>query len=338
MANKKWMAAALALGALLIGSQPTSATAASPSVWMVYDEGLRNDFIDTSWSVHALDHHGVVHSGRSAIEMQPNRDDGLYLYKDRVAFVNQYDTLQFWVNGGSAGGQDLTLTLQTGGVPVAVKSFQDLLPGGIPAGQWAKVELNLAELGIPNGIFDGILIRGNTAGAQPSVYFDDIALYNKASVTPMEPVNGLTVYDDYLNQPTFIDYSIAGHDVTQSAYAHTGLHAVQMTPDRDRGLYFYKDRVASTANYGALRFWVNGGSAGGQQLKLVILSGGVPVAEKSFADLLPNGIPANDWAQVQLSLTDLNLPYGLFDGLLITGTTDGVQDPVYVDDMVLLNL
>lgn len=71
-------------------------------------------------------------------------------------------------------------------------------------------------------------------------------------------------------------------------------------------------------------------------MKLVILAGGMPVAERSFSDLLPNGIPANDWAQVELSLTDLNLPNGLFDGILIAGTTDGLQAPVYVDDRVLL--
>ncbi|ARU60854.1 hypothetical protein CBW65_06905 [Tumebacillus avium] len=316
----------------------TVATAASADVLMVYDDSVRNDFTNFSWAQHSLTQQAVVHSGRTAIEMLPDRDSGVYLYKSRVAFVSQYDTLQVWVHGGEVGGQALNLVIQAGGVPVATKSFADLIPGGIPANQWTKVELNLADLEIPNGIFDGILIRGTTDGLQPAVYFDDIALINKASVTPIETVtNGLTVYDDYLNRPDFVNYSWVEHDVNQTAYAHTGIHAVQMTPNRDLGLYFYKDRVASTSEYRTLRFWINGGSTGGQQLKLVLMAGGVSVAEKSFSELLPTGSPAADtWTKVELNLADLQLPNGLFDGLLIAGTTNGTQPSVYVDDIALL--
>ena len=335
MLKKGFLSSMLVASVLLSGA--TVVAAASPDVLMVYDDSVRNDFTDYSWAQHSLTQQLVVHSGRTAIEMLPNRDAGLYLYKSRVAFVSHYDTLQLWVNGGTTGGQDLNLVIQAGGVPVATKSFAELLPSGIPANQWAKVELNLAELAIPNGVFDGILIRGTTDGEQSTVYFDDIALFNKASVTPIEAVtNGLTVYDDYLNRPDFVNYSWVDHDVNQTVYTHTGIHAVQVNPNRDLGLYFYKDRVASTSEYTTLRFWINGGSAGGQQMKLVFMAGGVAVAEKQFSELLPNGIPAESWAKVEVSLADLQLPNGLFDGLLIAGATTGTQAPVYVDDMVLL--
>ncbi|TCP52203.1 hypothetical protein EV586_11312 [Tumebacillus sp. BK434] len=335
---KKSMISLLTASVLLGGAATATATAAGPDVLMVYDDSVRPDFYNFSWAQHSLTQHQIVHSGRAAIEMVPNRDNGLYLYKDRVAFVSQYDTLQLWVHGGATGGQALDLVLQAGGMPVAAKSFAELIPGGIPANAWTKVELDLAALELPNGIFDGLLIRGTTDGEQAAVYFDDIALLNKASVTPVEAVaNGLTVYDDYLNRPDFVNYSLAEHDVNQTGYVHTGIHALQMTPNRDLGLYLYKDRVASTAEYRTLRFWINGGADGGQQLKLVLLAGGVPVADKQFAELLPTGsLAADSWTKVELNLADLHLPNGLFDGILIAGTTDGVQPAVYLDDMALL--
>lgn len=47
-------------------------------------------------------------------------------------------------------------------------------------------------------------------------------------------------------------------------------------------------------------------------------------------------LAADTWSKVELNLADLQLPNGLFDGILIAGTTDGAQPAVYVDDMVLL--
>lgn len=334
--GKKWasysLIVAMALGTVFTGT--TAQASETPKVLMVYDDGIRNDFIDYSLATHNLAQTSIVHSGKQAVEMQPDRDRGLYFYKDRVAYVSDYDTLQFWVNGGSTGGQGMKLVIQTGGVPVVVKPFSELLPNGVPANQWVKVELNLAELAIPNGIFDGILIQGTTDGTQPAIYFDDIALLNKASVTPIPQVDGLTVFDDYLSTQ-FVNYSWMEHNVNQVQYVHTGIHAVQMTPDRDKGLYFYKDRVGYTTDYENLQFWVNGGATGGQQLKLVIQAGGLPYYEQNLNDLLPGGIPANQWAKVELPMSALNLPNNIFDGIMLVGTTAGTQPALYLDDVVL---
>jgi len=327
-----------AIGLTLI---PTTAFASTPHVLTVYDEAVRNDFTSYSSAPLNFAHTQTVHSGKNAIEMQVTNSDALYLYKDRVALVSQYDTLQFYIHGGTTGGQQLKLTLQQGGLPVWSDTLSNLLPhtGGVLANQWVKVELNLAALNLPNGLFDGILLQGTTATNQGSIYLDDIQLYQKSSLTEPEQAYGMSIFQDYLNHsPKWSNFSWMEHNVNNNAVVHTGLHAIEMKPDRDRSLYFYKDRVANFYDYRALRFWVNGGAAGGQQLKVVFLSGGRAFAERHLNDLLPAGIPANEWVAVEVpTMFGYYPPTGVFDGVAFVGTTTGVQPTLYLDDVSLVS-
>lgn len=144
------------------------------------------------------------------------------------------------------------------------------------------------------------------------------------------------VYDDRLNDG-FADYSWAEIDKAEAATVHSGSRAIRMNPSGDAGMYLYSDRIISTDDYGTLEFWMHGGETGGQLLSLTLNAGGQGVAELALNDLLPQGQPvAGEWQRVRLDLTRLELPYGIFDGLLFRNASGGEQAPVFFDDIALL--
>ncbi|SDE65884.1 Glycoside hydrolase family 44 [Paenibacillus sp. UNCCL117] len=152
---------------------------------------------------------------------------------------------------------------------------------------------------------------------------------------PIEPVDGIYVYSDSLN-PQFTDYSWATRSMDDRASAHTGESSISFQPSGDAALYLYSDRGITTKDYEKLRLWVNGGESGGQKLRLGFNSGGQTVKDLRLDELVPGGLQAGVWSEVELQLADLELPGGLFDGLLIGGASGGEQGAVRVDDIALV--
>lgn len=155
------------------GVAPSPRAFAVANALIVYDDRLNDAFTNYSWADHSLDDRAVVHGGATSIRMKPNNDDGLYLYSNRILSTKDYGTLELWVNGGRAGGQRVEIVLQAGGQPAASRALD---PSSLRTNEWRKIDIDLNELTLPNGIFDGILIRGTSGGPQPELYVDDIAL------------------------------------------------------------------------------------------------------------------------------------------------------------------
>jgi hypothetical protein len=149
---------------------------------IVYDEAVQDPFQDYSWAERDVNYSGIpAYTGTKSIQYNPSGGAGLYLYKgDGSVMTGKHDRLEFWINGGAAGGQQLELQLNSGGGEVAKMSLNSIVEGGrIPANRWVKAAVNLSELKLPNGIFDGILLRGSTEGAQEPVYIDDMHILEK---------------------------------------------------------------------------------------------------------------------------------------------------------------
>ncbi|MFC0216436.1 glycoside hydrolase family 44 protein [Paenibacillus chartarius] len=161
------------------GTITTPKAQAAEQKLAVYDDQLNSEFTDYGWADHTLTDTTTVHGGSHSIRMKPRGDDGLYLYKDRIALVSDYPVLELWVNGGQASGQKLEVVLQAGGEPVAAMPLDQALPDKqVKQGVWQKAMIDIGKMNVPNGLFDGILIRGTVSGEQPDVYFDDITLTN----------------------------------------------------------------------------------------------------------------------------------------------------------------
>ncbi len=367
MKSNLWLVLSILLvwtSAAGLGTAPGRAAAASGE-WIVYDDQLNETFTDYSWAQIDLSAPDEAHGGDRSIRMKPNGDDGLYLYSDWILSTADYPVLEFWAHGGESGGQQLELVLQAGGEPVAA------LPLGASVfgkGSWQKVTVDLKQH-VPGGLFDGILIRGTTSGPQAAIYLDDIVLIEGAEsgegddpvVVPGEqeepsggeggnpgsggsgtsdyPDDGITIYDDNVLKPEFQDNSWAQHNWQDTAYVHAGESAVSFDPGDRGGLYMYKNSggAVDVRNHDRLVFWINGGAVGGQEIELVLKSGGEDSARVNIGGFIEGGrIPADSWAQAAVDLQALQLKNGIFDGILLQGAKDEAQSPVYLDDIRLL--
>jgi hypothetical protein len=160
-------------------------TAAAPLT--VYDDQLRNGFADWSWATHNLGQTLVVHGGTAAASFEPDAWQAFFLHRDLGIDSAAYEAVDFWIHGGPGGGQNLTIALTVGGSTTgnggsALAPF--IAGGSVPAGQWAKVHVPFASLGVTSGTFDGFWLQDGTGGNQAAVYVDDVQLLESTAPPP----------------------------------------------------------------------------------------------------------------------------------------------------------
>jgi hypothetical protein len=97
---------------------------------------------------------------------------GLYLHANAVD-LSGYDTLRFWLHGGSVGGQQIY---------VVINYNNDGHQVTATAGTWQLVEIPLSELGSPTTVTD-LVWQDNTGGAQPTFYLDEVSFVNSGLPT-----------------------------------------------------------------------------------------------------------------------------------------------------------
>lgn len=144
------------------------------------------------------------------------------------------------------------------------------------------------------------------------------------------------VYDDALG-PGFQNWSWATVNLSVNNPVHAGQFAISMEPDNFEGLYFASPGVVrSFADYDGLRLWVHGGSAGGQNLRLVFQLGQTIVFERPLAQIVSGGaLVAGQWRQGFQSFAGAGAPVGSFDGIILQDGSGANQSPIFVDDVTL---
>ena len=166
----------------------TCAATALAAPLTVYDDQLRNGFADWSWGTHNLTQTSTVHAGSKAISFEPDAWAGLSFHRDIGIHTLDYSALEFWIHGGPGGGQSLSVALVSGNTPRGQGPLAPFIAGGaVPAGQWAKVTIPFASLGVTSGSFDRFWLQDATGGNQAAVYVDDIVLL-EAPPQPLVPV------------------------------------------------------------------------------------------------------------------------------------------------------
>jgi hypothetical protein len=177
--------AVLVLGlpvALLALAFTLPARPSAPSL-TIYADALGAGWNDWSWDpiTRNLANSSPVHSGSHSIAVTYTGGwSGLKLAYPNGIDGTTYYTLSFWVNGGSGGGQHITVQLEgTGGSSDGVV----ITP---TANTWTLWQLPLAQIGGPSSI-TAVDWFNSTPGAQPTYYLDDIALVNSGLPTPTTP-------------------------------------------------------------------------------------------------------------------------------------------------------
>ncbi len=144
----------------------------------IYIDSLSSSWQDWSWDTGtiAVDYANTAphHTGSASIAVTYTGGwSGLQLgYREGDLDISAYDTLRFWIHGGSTGGQ--TIQLQLGSIE------QDITP---TANVWTQVDISLLPLGSPRSV-RSISWFNNSAGAQPVFYLDDLAFVDRGTPTP----------------------------------------------------------------------------------------------------------------------------------------------------------
>ena len=179
-------AAAVACAASLLIASPAYAQTLT-----VYDDALQNGFADysfgggTSFSATAF-----VHTGTMSVSILGHSFNALSFEHAPGGVVSSLQTantpvLRFWVNGGTASGQQFHIDLQSNNALVGSSAALDtyISGGGIAAGTWRAVTIDLTKPPFNAVGFDRIDIQSDqNAGTDASAtYFDDIVLGQPAS-------------------------------------------------------------------------------------------------------------------------------------------------------------
>jgi hypothetical protein len=168
------------------------ATLPIPNYNLIYDDTYHNGFGQWGWN-ETVNNAATspVHSGADSIAVTINQGWGAVAFSNGLTGATtdlngpDYAAFQFWINGGSSGGQKLqmqaTLTTSSGtnGLP-AVQI------GPLAANTWVEETVPLSSLGVANASqISGFWLQGVTGAAGPPFYLDDIALTPAKNATPL---------------------------------------------------------------------------------------------------------------------------------------------------------
>jgi hypothetical protein len=154
----------------------------------VYTDSLQNGWVPYGWATINYANATPAHSGSNSTSVKINSTasnwDAIYIHHD--AFDSApYTNLTFWINGGTAGGQQLRLQAILGST-----AQPGVLLGPLSANAWQQITVSLAALSAANRPdLTGFWIIDAIGAPQPVFYLDDITLV--ASVTP--PVTNTSV-------------------------------------------------------------------------------------------------------------------------------------------------
>jgi len=149
---------------------------------VVYDDTLGDGWQDWSWGARDLGHLSTVHSGRSAISLQPGGNRGLFLHHDPFD-TGGYGAMRAFVFGDTAP----RVCLVDGGgkfLPYAdLAPYSHPDPAGRPG--WRLLRFPLAALGVPRGgpPVSGVVFQPEVS-ARPALVVDDVSFLPDPSLPP----------------------------------------------------------------------------------------------------------------------------------------------------------
>jgi hypothetical protein len=151
----------------------------------IYDSALENGWENWSWAANNFSCTSPVLTGYSdSISVSCSAYTALYVEHqdfDSTLFTN----ITFWLNGGPAGGQVLTIEATLGGT--ATSSTVNV--GPLPSGStWQQYTVSLASLAAAaQANLDGFWIFNNTGNTIPTFYVDDMVLIGGPPPPPPPP-------------------------------------------------------------------------------------------------------------------------------------------------------
>jgi hypothetical protein len=161
----------IGLAALLVFAQPDRTLAASQS--FVYSDSLAGGWADWSWNTTVnLNNPSPVQTGSASIAATYTLAwGGLYLHSSSPFAASNYTAVQFWIQGGSTGGQQIAFKVVDGDSG----NWNNSVAVAVQANTWTLVTVNLSAIGNPLS-FDGLVWQDSRGGPQPAFFVDNVSL------------------------------------------------------------------------------------------------------------------------------------------------------------------
>jgi hypothetical protein len=149
-------------------------------------------------------------------------------------------------------------------------------------------------------------------------------------LSPAAAQTNQVIYDDSL-QNNWLDWSWATINPAETNIVHSGSRSLGVAVNAWQGLYF--DHAAfDPSPFTNLTFWINGGTKGGQSVRVVAVYRGSLASAVKILDPLP----ANSWRRIDIPLAVFLVPgQARVDGFWIQDWSGGSQPTFFVDDVVL---
>jgi hypothetical protein len=322
---------------------------------VVYDDALENGWQFWGWATADFNNTAPTHSGHDSISVTAGAYSALYLHNGNAGQWNPtvFNTLVFWMHGGTAGGQQLSLVglkQNPTNSAVDVTALSVSLPR-LLANTWTEIQTPLASLGVANDrAFSAFQIFNNTGSGQPLFYVDDIYLTSDLAPTNSTPTNAvspndLIIFDDKLNTDVWQNWSWATSlNWNNTSPVHSGTYSVAVQLGQYTAVALHGCPPIGADAYPNFIFWVNGGTQGGQSLTVqatINMPGSTPldgVYEHTnvlqTAAVTVGPLPANTWQQQTVPLSALGVTGTQKLGdIWIWNTTDANQATFYLDDL-----
>jgi hypothetical protein len=155
---------------------------------IIYSNGLQNGWNNWSWATVNLNNTTTVPPGSSS-SVSVTSSNYTALYFEHADFdSSSFSNLTFWLNGGSSGGQVLSVTGILGGNNQSVVSLPALV-----ANTWQQFTVSLASIGVGNAPnFDGIWIWNDKNISIPTFFAANFLLTPGGPAGP-NPTNFLGI-------------------------------------------------------------------------------------------------------------------------------------------------
>jgi len=292
----------------------------------IYDEALASGWQNWSWATVDTASGAYANTGAVSIAVTAPPYSALYL-RSAAAPVDThgYVNLTFFAHGGTAGGQVFQVQAIVGDTPQAAVPVNALA-----AGAWQKITVPLAALGVDNRAdVSGFWFQEIAGVDSPTFYVDTIVLESGVPPTPPPPVNGMSIYQDALNNG-WNNWSWASVNTGSATTVHTGSSAIAVTADGFEALYLQHPALPTDA-YESLKFWIHGGATGGQTLNVVALRSGTGQPAVHIGPLA-----AGAWQEFVIPLAQLGIAnVSDLDGLWLQENAGVTQPTFFVDDIHL---
>jgi hypothetical protein len=140
------------------------------------------------------------------------------------------------------------------------------------------------------------------------------------------------VFTDSL-QNGWVNYSWATVNFAATSPVHSGADSISVSSAGYQALYLHHT-AQNGAVYSGISFWINGGSTGGQSVRVQATRNGD--AQTNIVVLL-SPLPANSWRQETIPLSSLEVANATdFDGFWLQVQSGATAPTFYVDDISLI--